>query len=397
MKYFLFFFISLFSLNSFSQTTINKQKIDLVDEIVTYYSSTPSYGLTHPIFPDTNVALKLASSTISPWLHGVAQTFDLGGELLTYYGGGARQGGIFDPGFNPFDATANYTVDSISIACLYNRVDTTVVDTAIVSIIAKNNGNYKRTFVHRGQNLFYIDDVDQDNIPDSSIWRIKVPLDSSFKADTVIGGINYIKLSPGLTIANSEGIMGVTLEYKPGKTYSKLDTLLHNMNSISVWYSSPFGASSPYTYFNSSFVERSIGSFCDSTTKYSTAGMAKYTPTASFLPEHSYQFYEIDLFVSQQNRLTSTKEHLSSDFSLSNYPNPCSTATTIRYYLEEKSLVNLEIMDVSGKLVYFSELKKMTAGNHEIEVSTTEFKSGVYFYSLLVGETKVTKKMIVAN
>jgi len=86
-----------------------------------------------------------------------------------------------------------------------------------------------------------------------------------------------------------------------------------------------------------------------------------------------------------------------------NYPNPFNSQTEIKYSLPEgknKYHVVLKIYDVLGRLVKVLVDKHQSAGTFSVNWDGTDLSekpvvSGVYFYSLELGEFKVTKKMLV--
>ena len=83
-----------------------------------------------------------------------------------------------------------------------------------------------------------------------------------------------------------------------------------------------------------------------------------------------------------------------------NYPNPFNPVTSIRYQIPQKATVKLEVFDVLGRKVQTLVNKEHVPGSyvvewdgktsHGISVST-----GVYFYSLTVGDRLMTKKMVL--
>ena len=80
-----------------------------------------------------------------------------------------------------------------------------------------------------------------------------------------------------------------------------------------------------------------------------------------------------------------------------NVPNPADSETSISYSLKNAGKVNLEVMDVTGKVVAsFSEGYK-PAGSYMIDMDLADFAPGVYNYSLTVDNARVTKRMIVTK
>ena len=80
-----------------------------------------------------------------------------------------------------------------------------------------------------------------------------------------------------------------------------------------------------------------------------------------------------------------------------NYPNPANPSTTISFSIGKESMVSLIIYDVLGR-----ELKKLvnevkTAGKYSMNVNTSSWTSGVYFYSLQTDTYRDVKKFMVVK
>lgn len=87
---------------------------------------------------------------------------------------------------------------------------------------------------------------------------------------------------------------------------------------------------------------------------------------------------------------------LPTEYSLSqNYPNPFNPTTVINYSIPEAGLVELKVYDVLGREVMTLLNREMTAGAHKVELNASRLSSGVYFYTLKVGEFLSTKKMLL--
>ncbi len=78
------------------------------------------------------------------------------------------------------------------------------------------------------------------------------------------------------------------------------------------------------------------------------------------------------------------------------YPNPAQDNTMIEFNLEDNSNVNIEMMDMSGKVVQNIYTGSLATGNHRIPVSTGELSAGIYLVRLMTGEGNyLTRKLIV--
>jgi hypothetical protein len=111
-------------------------------------------------------------------------------------------------------------------------------------------------------------------------------------------------------------------------------------------------------------------------------------------------FYETGLFEFSEPKffIMNVFQGLSSIFGSSvelfqNYPNPFREETSIRYTLPAGiDGAEIQIFDISGK-----RLKRYTAGQSgTVVIKSSELKSGVYFYSLIIaGKPADTKRMII--
>ncbi|MEE9572110.1 MAG: S8/S53 family peptidase [Candidatus Neomarinimicrobiota bacterium] len=78
-----------------------------------------------------------------------------------------------------------------------------------------------------------------------------------------------------------------------------------------------------------------------------------------------------------------------------NYPNPFNPSTTIAYSIPKDGLVTLKVYDILGKEVVTLINELQTAGTKNITYDASELSSGVYYYQLVSGEFRSTKKLIL--
>lgn len=79
-----------------------------------------------------------------------------------------------------------------------------------------------------------------------------------------------------------------------------------------------------------------------------------------------------------------TVSELPSSFEIiGNYPNPFNPTTTIRFNLAERADVNLQVIDILGRVVMTQNLGRLTAGsNQQVVLDATRLASGVYLYRM---------------
>lgn len=81
-----------------------------------------------------------------------------------------------------------------------------------------------------------------------------------------------------------------------------------------------------------------------------------------------------------------------------NRPNPFSGKSTVAYELSKPAdKVTFKVRDVTGKIVHSKEIGQKGQGRHRIELNSSKFDAGVYYYSLKVDGVKETKKMMVTQ
>jgi hypothetical protein len=82
-----------------------------------------------------------------------------------------------------------------------------------------------------------------------------------------------------------------------------------------------------------------------------------------------------------------------------NYPNPFNPATNIEFSLNEMSNVRLVVYDVLGRELETLVKSSLPAGVHSYEFNAANYSTGIYYYSLFVGngssDLLQTKKMML--
>jgi len=78
------------------------------------------------------------------------------------------------------------------------------------------------------------------------------------------------------------------------------------------------------------------------------------------------------------------------------HPNPTNYLARIEFELPAAATVNLELFDISGRLVQrVIDERALSAGAHSATVNTAPLASGVYLYRLSVDEVTLTRRMVV--
>lgn len=78
-----------------------------------------------------------------------------------------------------------------------------------------------------------------------------------------------------------------------------------------------------------------------------------------------------------------------------NYPNPFNPSTRIKYYVPEKSDVQINVYDVLGNKVDVLVNQSIDAGVHEVTFDASNFSSGTYVYEMRAGNFTKRSKMLL--
>jgi hypothetical protein len=78
-----------------------------------------------------------------------------------------------------------------------------------------------------------------------------------------------------------------------------------------------------------------------------------------------------------------------------NHPNPFNPVTTIRFELQKRMLVRIDVFDVKGKRVTTVGDGVYPEGVHDLSWAASNVASGVYFVRLVAGDRVVTRRMLL--
>ena len=102
----------------------------------------------------------------------------------------------------------------------------------------------------------------------------------------------------------------------------------------------------------------------------------------------------IDLFNSSCSTSTGINQTANADAGLKNYPNPANSSTIIEFTTTGGN-IQMKLYDEVGKEVETLVEGNYAPGQYQIEVNTSRMARGIYFYTLLQGQQKFTKKMLL--
>ncbi len=123
--------------------------------------------------------------------------------------------------------------------------------------------------------------------------------------------------------------------------------------------------------------------------------MADFIPGLAFDEDQEYDNNR--MIVVQWEFIIGINEHkgTTSEFTVSqNSPNPACSSTRIETITETTGIIKLKINNILGQVVY-EESVDNSAHSHTFNVIVSNLDPGVYFYTIEIGNSSVTKKMIV--
>jgi hypothetical protein len=82
-------------------------------------------------------------------------------------------------------------------------------------------------------------------------------------------------------------------------------------------------------------------------------------------------------------------------FLYQNYPNPFNNETKIAFSLVTAGNVSIKLFDPLGREVKTLTMGYYTPGIYNISLKSNDIPSGAYFYQLISGDFKDTKKLIL--
>jgi hypothetical protein len=141
----------------------------------------------------------------------------------------------------------------------------------------------------------------------------------------------------------------------------------------------------------------------------SSISVTSYNPYSVVTSVEGYQVETTSVYLTENTSLdvmlTVVKEiermGIPDQFALEqNYPNPFNPQTSISYQLRKSCQVSLRVYDLSGRLVTTLVDGFESAGHKSVEWDARDnqgngIASGIYFYSLVAGDFKETKRMVL--
>ncbi|HOG20463.1 MAG TPA: T9SS type A sorting domain-containing protein, partial [Salinivirgaceae bacterium] len=77
------------------------------------------------------------------------------------------------------------------------------------------------------------------------------------------------------------------------------------------------------------------------------------------------------------------------------FPNPASDIANVSVTVDRRSVVEMAVYDLTGKLVYSHKTPKLEAGTYNLSIPVSEFTQGTYLVQCISGNARKTEKLLV--
>lgn len=309
-----------------------------------------------------------------------------------------------------WNANNNYTLDSMSILYAYerNHPNPAIVDTLIVQLYTNATAANMPTYYFTGMTASYGSDTlyfkamkylyQTNSMNATGVTTLRIPLTA---ADTAITFLREKFWAPNFAVPAGK-LLGCSVTFKPGFSYVLGDTV----TSKNAFFFSSIEENGAGTFPLYTYCPGSSSTACDWNASHIVPTDVRYNILPSwngfFIPAYAYT----DPFAFEHHlisyKVTSTNvsvQELSPEVATlgQNIPNPANGETTIRYNLLTSGDVQLDVFDVTGKLVMSFDQGNQAAGNYQIGFNTASMDAGVYFYTLNVNGNKISRRMVITD
>lgn len=161
-------------------------------------------------------------------------------------------------------------------------------------------------------------------------------------------------------------------------------TDVENVTELSLyWFSAFYGSMSQYVFATegADYWECEIPFVF---TEYTNPG----------IPEEEMNFYYIDGFTMDMPVGISNNEDIANFAVTQNSPNPAVNNTSILVTTETAGVIDLKVSNILGQVVHHENVSN-SALAHTFNLDVSNLDSGIYFYTIEIGNKSITKKMLV--
>ena len=365
-------------------SAIASEWFSYVDNYESFYGTSQAENNFNMLFPDSTVLVNYGSSGYgAPWIHGLAQVFDMNSEIIK---------STASTDLMYFNPDKSFDIDSLAFYGFYSRVmGSSVVDTLIIRFhVGGSNDNLNSRYYFQGSGIntnlgadtvfFVAYDWDfNSKMAPGAIETIKIPMNDAFFADSTTGGLHFVDLAANVTIpASSGGLFGVTWDFKPGYSWTpNIDTLGVNINSWR-FMSWELNGADTYPFYDKKDNNMSHQMATDVRYNTGTSWDGLYIPAIAYMGSSAGYAYEahsayykvtqdVNVGIGEDNKLESAV-----------FPNPSNGEFNVR--LAESGEYTFRLLNIIGQEVY-SGVQSVEA-NQIVPFNFSSLEKGVYLLSI---------------
>ena len=225
-----------------------------------------------------------------------------------------------------------------------------------------------------------------DIINNQDVWAVDFVVDDATEPGTIVYGILY----------SIDASSGDFVFEQNTDDYNISQTEIDNEATISLPFFSPFPLNAGRTYLIMVGTYGDGGATNDLVVR--TAGISD--------PQTSFKYDGTDLTWYYTTKTPMVRMNFDPVFSINeattssafvnqNHPNPFSDLTTISFSLNNTANCTFEITTISGKILHEENIGFKQKGEYSINYRSSNLSPGIYFYSIIADENRLTKKMII--
>jgi hypothetical protein len=383
---------------------------------------------TQPLFPDSTVVISNSSGNSAVFMHAVGSILDPKSSFLYTSPGNKPSGGSEGPVVTNSDP---YYIDSVAIDAWYVKKKVSVQDTLYVWVSWQQNAENDVFSKNKTSDIWPAPTSDwRDSILSIQIDTLRAPQGTGnvvhpralpgnvslvkyllTNNDTAVGG-NLQQIIVRLVPVGSAGLLipaGAVVacyyayvpqagSYLPGDCVFEYDGAkspqVSNGFAFRLWAETEKNKTR-HNYLVDPTSKAEGALVLDSYDRYPS----KNNPVVTFITGYFQYGPAINFHIHGNSSVGINEISANGNFSLGqNVPNPFTNETTISYRLKANvKSASLVIYNVAGVKVYEQAQSNLSAGEYTTNVEASKLSSGVYFYSLIVDGSQLTKKMVITE
>ncbi len=211
-----------------------------------------------------------------------------------------------------------------------------------------------------------------------------------------IWGVNLI-FPEGVTVTNTE----------PFYNMSNTDVIFDELpdcssDELKAWEGWHFVGIPPYASSEGNLDELNESTWSEVTLQFADSATMETAPVFFEI------YYDIHCFTIQpfsygnimmvnENIFTGTNEQPTDINRLQSYPNPAAENAHIRVTLNRAQTGQIALYDMSGQTVMALDAQRYKKGNTEVSLNTGSLDNGIYYYTFLSDDIRLTGKLVISR